>query len=121
MQFAISLIFQINHLRNLNRISVTGTHVPKLILEFDELKTNYQVSENLLNNMKTCGYIYPTPIQKQAIPVMLEVSYNCYLYGKKVIKQSYKYFFYSLLSNRIDKYLLALQRDQEKPQHFCYL
>ncbi|XP_020292612.1 probable ATP-dependent RNA helicase DDX52 [Pseudomyrmex gracilis] len=63
---------KINHLRNLNRISVTGTHVPKLILEFDELRINYQVSENLLNNMKTCGYMYPTPIQKQAIPVMLE-------------------------------------------------
>lgn len=58
----------------MNHISVTGSHVPKLILEFDELKTNYQVSDKLLNNMKNCGYIYPTPIQMQAIPIMLEVS-----------------------------------------------
>lgn len=85
---AISFMFQINHLRNLNRISITGTHVPKLILEFDELRTNYQVSEKLLNNMKACGYMYPTPIQKQAIPVMLEVNYNCYLYSNKVIKKA---------------------------------
>lgn len=58
----------------MNHISVTGSRVPKLILEFDELKTNYQVSETLLNNMKNSGYMYPTPIQKQAIPIMLEVS-----------------------------------------------
>ncbi|KYN27282.1 PREDICTED: probable ATP-dependent RNA helicase DDX52 [Trachymyrmex cornetzi] len=63
---------KINHLRNMNRISVTGSHVPKLILEFNELKTNYQVSENLLNNMKNSGYLYPTPIQMQAMPIMLE-------------------------------------------------
>nr|XP_012235584.1 PREDICTED: probable ATP-dependent RNA helicase DDX52 [Linepithema humile]XP_012235585.1 PREDICTED: probable ATP-dependent RNA helicase DDX52 [Linepithema humile] len=63
---------KINHLRNMNHISVTGSHIPKLILEFDELKTNYQVSENLLSNMKNCGYIYPTPIQMQAMPIMLE-------------------------------------------------
>jgi ATP-dependent RNA helicase DDX52/ROK1 len=58
----------------LNRISVTGTRVPKLILDFDELKTEYNVLETLLNNMKNCGYVYPTPIQMQALPVMLQVS-----------------------------------------------
>ncbi|KAH0954046.1 hypothetical protein HN011_009016 [Eciton burchellii] len=63
---------KINHLRNLNRISVTGTRVPKLILDFDELKTEYNVLETLLNNMKNCGYVYPTPIQMQALPVMLQ-------------------------------------------------
>jgi len=57
----------------MNRISVTGSHIPKLISEFNELKTNYQVSENLLNNMRNSGYVYPTPIQMQAMPIMLEV------------------------------------------------
>jgi len=57
----------------MNRISVTGSHIPKLILEFNELKTNYQVSENLLNNMRNSGYVYPTPIQMQAMSIMLEV------------------------------------------------
>ncbi|KAL6425547.1 hypothetical protein ACFW04_009595 [Cataglyphis niger] len=64
--------FQVNQMRNVNRISVTGSHVPKLILEFDELRTNYQVPVNLLKNMKDSGYMTPTPIQMQAIPVMLE-------------------------------------------------
>lgn len=63
-------------MRNMNRISVTGSHVPKLILEFDELRTNYQVPVNLLKNMKDSGYMIPTPIQMQAIPVMLEVKKN---------------------------------------------
>lgn len=58
----------------MNCISVTGTRIPKLILEFNELKTNYQVPENLLNNMKNSGYMSPTPIQMQAMPIMLEVS-----------------------------------------------
>lgn len=60
-------------MRNANRISVTGSHVSKLILEFDELRTNYQVPVNLLKNMKDSGYILPTPIQMQAMPIMLEV------------------------------------------------
>ncbi|XP_072749178.1 probable ATP-dependent RNA helicase DDX52 [Anoplolepis gracilipes] len=63
---------KINQMRNANRISVTGSHVPKLILEFDELRTSYQVPVNLLKNMTDCGYILPTPIQMQAMPVMLE-------------------------------------------------
>ncbi|KAL6425546.1 hypothetical protein ACFW04_009595 [Cataglyphis niger] len=63
---------KVNQMRNVNRISVTGSHVPKLILEFDELRTNYQVPVNLLKNMKDSGYMTPTPIQMQAIPVMLE-------------------------------------------------
>lgn len=68
------ILFQINHLRNQNHISVTGSRVPKLILDFEELKTNYQIPDNLVNNMKTCNYISPTPIQMQAMPAMLEVS-----------------------------------------------
>lgn len=63
---------KINQMRNANRISVTGSRVPKLISEFDELRTNYQVPVNLLKNMKDSGYVVPTPIQMQAIPVMLE-------------------------------------------------
>ncbi|XP_029171199.1 probable ATP-dependent RNA helicase DDX52 [Nylanderia fulva] len=63
---------KINQMRNANRISVTGSRVPKLITEFDELRTNYQVSENLLKNMKDSGYVVPTPIQMQAMPCMLE-------------------------------------------------
>ncbi|EFN79685.1 Probable ATP-dependent RNA helicase DDX52, partial [Harpegnathos saltator] len=62
----------INHLRNQNRISVTGNRVPELITDFEELKTKYQISENLMNNMKACDYICPTPVQMQAMPILLE-------------------------------------------------
>nr|XP_050857631.1 probable ATP-dependent RNA helicase DDX52 isoform X2 [Vespula vulgaris] len=63
---------QINQFRNQHHISVTGSHVPKSIATFDELLTEYQVSKKLLNNMKECGYEQPTPIQMQAIPVLLQ-------------------------------------------------
>lgn len=63
---------KINQMRNANRISVTGSHVPKLISEFDELRIRYQVPINLLKNIKDSGYMLPTPIQMQAMPIMLE-------------------------------------------------
>lgn len=80
----------------MNRISVTGSHVPKLILEFDELRTSYQVPINLLKNMKDSGYILPTPIQMQAMPIMLEVKKR--LYNKiGIILQIFQYFFSLLI------------------------
>jgi ATP-dependent RNA helicase DDX52/ROK1 len=30
------------------------------------------VEEGIIDNLKKCGYVDPTPVQKQAIPVMLE-------------------------------------------------
>ncbi|XP_015171504.1 PREDICTED: probable ATP-dependent RNA helicase DDX52 [Polistes dominula] len=63
---------QINQFRNQHHISVTGSRVPKAIGTFDELLTEYHVSQKLLDNMKQCGYDEPTPIQMQAIPVLLQ-------------------------------------------------
>ncbi|XP_003703115.1 DExD-box helicase 52 isoform X2 [Megachile rotundata] len=63
---------KINQFRNQHRINVTGSRVPEPISEFSELSKNYGVSEQLLNNVITCGYVQPTPIQMQAIPVMLQ-------------------------------------------------
>ncbi|KAI4495540.1 hypothetical protein M0802_008552 [Mischocyttarus mexicanus] len=63
---------QINQFRNQHHISVTGSCVPKSIGIFDELLTEYQVPQRLLNNMKQCGYEKPTPIQMQAMPVLLQ-------------------------------------------------
>lgn len=92
------------------------------MLEFDELRTEYQVPETLLNNMRNCGYIYPTPIQMQAIPVMLEVGQS---FEEISYNQNYKYFIFIFIGdtsdlNRADKYWLALRQDQEKLQHFYY-
>lgn len=63
---------KINQFRNQHRINVTGSRVPEPISEFIELSKNYGVSEQLLNNVISCGYVQPTPIQMQAIPVMLQ-------------------------------------------------
>lgn len=79
-------------MRNVNRISVTGSHVPKLILEFDELRTSYQVPINLLKNMKDSGYMLPTPIQMQAMPIMLEVKKHFYNKIGSTL-QIFQYFF----------------------------
>ncbi|KRT80864.1 helicase, partial [Oryctes borbonicus] len=59
---------KMNQYRNENNISVVGRHVPDPIKCFNELTS---VSTNLLDNVAECGYTEPTPIQKQAIPIML--------------------------------------------------
>ncbi|CAD6215837.1 GSCOCG00000653001-RA-CDS [Cotesia congregata] len=63
---------KINRLRNEHRISVIGKNVPKPIKSFEDLKTFYNVPEDLVKNLAECNYSTPTPIQMQAIPIMLE-------------------------------------------------
>ncbi|KAF7994653.1 hypothetical protein HCN44_004125 [Aphidius gifuensis] len=63
---------KINEFRNKNRISVVGRQVPKPIDSFDKLSESYNVSNDLIENIKNCGYKVPTPIQMQAIPILLE-------------------------------------------------
>ncbi|XP_065219051.1 probable ATP-dependent RNA helicase DDX52 isoform X2 [Planococcus citri] len=63
---------KINHFRNLNHINISGENIPNPIQNFDELADQYDVSTNLIQNVKNCGYSSPTPIQMQAIPVMLK-------------------------------------------------
>ncbi|RZB39793.1 ATP-dependent RNA helicase DDX52, partial [Asbolus verrucosus] len=60
---------EINHYRNLNRITVVGRHVPEPLKTFDE----FPVGQSIIDNLKNCGYEEPTPVQKQAIPIMLQV------------------------------------------------
>lgn len=47
-----------------------GRHIPNPVASFKDLS----VAEDLLENIVNCGYNDPTPIQMQAIPIMLEVS-----------------------------------------------
>ncbi|XP_054012937.1 probable ATP-dependent RNA helicase DDX52 isoform X2 [Hylaeus anthracinus] len=63
---------KINQFRNQHCISVTGSRVPEPISNFMDLSTMYHVSERLINNVMNCGYVNPTPIQMQAMPVMLQ-------------------------------------------------
>ncbi|XP_043462282.1 probable ATP-dependent RNA helicase DDX52 [Leptopilina heterotoma] len=63
---------KINSFRKQNRISIIGHDVPNPIEKFEHLSTVYKVGGDLLKNMTNSGYKEPTPIQMQAIPVMLE-------------------------------------------------
>lgn len=61
---------KINHFRNVNNINVVGRNVPNPITDFAELK----ISADLIENLSKCGYESPTPIQKQTVPIMLQVN-----------------------------------------------
>lgn len=54
------------------RIRAKGTDVPALLETFEQLATRYGVSRVLLRNVAALGYEEPTPVQRQAIPAMLE-------------------------------------------------
>ena len=76
-------------MRNANRIKAAGDDIPKPLTDFAELnqeKYGYlfadlklmniinrvQLKNYLLRNIETAGYGRPTPIQMQAIPVLLQ-------------------------------------------------
>ncbi|XP_020707702.1 probable ATP-dependent RNA helicase DDX52 isoform X2 [Athalia rosae] len=61
-----------NQLRNTNRITAVGRHISALIEEFAQLSSRYGVSSDIIQNIRNCGYVEPTPIQMQAIPILLE-------------------------------------------------
>lgn len=63
---------KINILRKKLRLSVSGDGVPPPLESFDELRTRYGVSSNLINNLRKSGYTEPTPIQSQTWPIMLK-------------------------------------------------
>ena len=59
--------------RNENSIRVEGADIPDPISSFGQLNIDYNVCEDFINNIADRGYPCPTPIQMQAIPVMLQV------------------------------------------------
>nr|XP_034832181.1 probable ATP-dependent RNA helicase DDX52 [Maniola hyperantus] len=61
-----------NHFRNLHGIKAIGRHVPKALEDFSDLVTWYNVAHTLVDTVIKCGYSEPTPIQRQAIPCILE-------------------------------------------------
>lgn len=67
-------IFQVNHIRKVHRIHVHGTDIPDTCESFEKLSTDYGIHSRIIQNIKAVGYVTPTPIQMQAIPVMLHVS-----------------------------------------------
>ncbi|XP_063222801.1 probable ATP-dependent RNA helicase DDX52 isoform X2 [Bacillus rossius redtenbacheri] len=63
---------EVNRLRNEQRISVSGSDITSPLRDFAELSEKYGVSSILVSNLKSSGYTAPTPIQAQAIPLMLQ-------------------------------------------------
>ncbi|XP_037932294.1 probable ATP-dependent RNA helicase DDX52 [Teleopsis dalmanni] len=59
-------------LRKDKRITVLGKNIPPPIISFEELHTNYNISQRLLANLCAYNYPQPTPIQMQSIPIMLQ-------------------------------------------------
>ncbi|XP_063974301.1 probable ATP-dependent RNA helicase DDX52 [Diachasmimorpha longicaudata] len=62
---------KINQFRNSNKISVVGRRVPDPIVSFEDL-ARHGVRADLVENLGQCGYKEPTPIQMQAMPILLE-------------------------------------------------
>lgn len=55
------------------KIRVYGTDIPNPFKSFDGLAKQYQLEQYLQRNITASGFKKPTPIQMQAIPVILHV------------------------------------------------
>ena len=71
--FIFVLPRQINNLRNSHRIHIDGTDVPDPVTQFEQLRERYRIHARLVVNIGKAGFEAPTPVQMQAIPIMLEV------------------------------------------------
>ena len=58
---------QVNDLRSCMEISIKGDNVEKPVMEF----AHCDLSEQLYENLKASGYVTPTPVQMQVLPVAL--------------------------------------------------
>lgn len=95
-------------------MKTVGDCVPDALPTFDAMKKKYSLSPVLMDNLVKSGYTMPTPIQTQAIPIMLEVCEDILM----------KYFMYLLISpfDRKGKYSLVPQPVLVKQLHsWCQL
>ncbi|KAI5635186.1 DEAD/DEAH box helicase domain-containing protein [Phthorimaea operculella] len=61
-----------NRFRNEHGIKAVGRHVPAALKDFSDLVSRYNVSASLVDTVTQCGYTEPTPVQRQALPCMME-------------------------------------------------
>lgn len=57
--------------RKKHNIHVSGSNIPSPLQNFSELKSRHSGKSYLLRNLAELGFKEPTPIQRQAIPVLL--------------------------------------------------
>ncbi|KAM4794801.1 putative ATP-dependent RNA helicase DDX52 [Rhinophrynus dorsalis] len=62
---------KINHFRNAHKIYTHGTDIPEPVATFEQLQQEYKIHPRIMQNIIDAGFRTPTPIQMQAIPVML--------------------------------------------------
>ncbi|KAM3835984.1 LOW QUALITY PROTEIN: putative ATP-dependent RNA helicase DDX52, partial [Diretmus argenteus] len=62
---------KVNRIRAQHRINVHGCDVPDPVCTFEELQSEYRLNPRVLQNLKDAGLNSPTPIQMQAIPLMM--------------------------------------------------
>ena len=63
---------KVNAFRNKQHIYVNGSDIPDPIECFTDLDKQYSCPHYILNNVVESGYAQPTPIQMQAIPLLLQ-------------------------------------------------
>lgn len=58
--------------RKLHNITVLGKNVPAPLTSFEDLTKDYKLLPRLQQNVLSRGFAQPTPIQMQALPVLLQ-------------------------------------------------
>ncbi|MEE6469434.1 hypothetical protein FKM82_008621 [Ascaphus truei] len=62
---------KINNFRNKHKIYIQGTDIPEPIATFEQLQQEYKIHPRMMQNVREAGFQTPTPIQMQAVPIML--------------------------------------------------
>ncbi|XP_072302230.1 probable ATP-dependent RNA helicase DDX52 [Eucyclogobius newberryi] len=62
---------KVNRIRGQHRINVHGCDVPDPVCTFEEFHSEYRLHSCILKTLKDAGLDSPTPIQMQAIPLMM--------------------------------------------------
>ena len=62
---------RVNQFRNLHHIHVKGSDIPDPVETWDKFRLQYGVADDVLQVLKD-AYPNPTPVQMQAIPLMLD-------------------------------------------------
>ena len=67
---------QANAFRNSHRIYVSGPDIPDAVESFKQLFSSYTLPSYMARNVTSVGYLEPTPIQMQALPLLLQVMFH---------------------------------------------
>lgn len=70
-QIAEQLKEEMNIFRKQHRIYTKGSDIPDPLKCFDQMQTRFHMASTLVRNLKEAGLTEPTPIQMQAVPIML--------------------------------------------------